>query len=304
MTRPQLVPLGELGSPSRIQPLVETIFGGTRKPGWFERKLVRECVDASLSRVAVVGDPQDPAAWIGYVLVGRPPSSWPRARAAGTGVLASHRRTGVARALLDDVAQACRVAGAHTLELWAERSLEPFYAACGFVAERRLVTLVARGRGVIDGDHTAGAWDEARAIGAPMIEIHSWLREAWERTATDERRTLRIDELGAVMHVTSEHDAWAIHRTCIARPAVTDPGVTDPAVTDPAFVDVAARVFDAALDRLPHGDAVFAVALPEPSVVSSITPRLRAQGWLEAQRATVLVRALLDNRTPATDDAG
>jgi GNAT superfamily N-acetyltransferase len=283
----RIVPLGAIGAPSRLQPLVESIFGGARKPGWFDRKVVRECVDPTLSRVATTGDADDPRHWIGYVLVGNPPSRWPVARTAGTGVRADHRGAGVARALLDAAAAACCDAGACALELWAERSLESFYAGSGFEVTRRITTLVARGRSWGPPRPGPGAWDDAPS---PAIEVHAWLREAWEHTP--ERGVLRLDAPDAALHVTAEHDGWAIHRTQVAR------------------LDDAARAFDGARDRLPQGDAVFAVALPE---VSSITPRLRALGWLDAQRATIVRRhllpqplatssAMLDNGAARPDD--
>ena len=121
----RIVTVAELGAPVRLAALAESIFGARNRPsGWFARKLKRECVDPRLSSLALTADrdPTDPTSWLGYVLVGTPSSLGGAARTAGTGVLASARRRGIASALIEAAADNVRNVGKTQLQLLAERT--------------------------------------------------------------------------------------------------------------------------------------------------------------------------------------
>jgi GNAT superfamily N-acetyltransferase len=264
----RIVALAELGDPTRAATLAERAFGaGDRAPGWFARKLLREHVDLELSRVVLDGEPDDPQAWLGYVLVGTPPSRAPAARTAGTAVVEAARGRGLGSALLRDAADRCRTRGFAALELWAEHDREGFYAKLGFTAVLRFDTLLAFARGDPELALPAAVpW----AAPADLLELHGWLREAWERTPCDARASFRCDE--ALSHVAREGRAFAIHRTALAPALLAAPTRT-------------AAWFDALLQRLPAPAPVVAIALDR---VSSITAELREHGWSVAQRGTVM----------------
>jgi GNAT superfamily N-acetyltransferase len=260
----RIVPGTELGDLARLQSVAELAFGkGDRRPQWFTDKLYREHVDAALTQVAMVdGEP------VGYVLAGRPPSLAPIARAAGTAVLEQWRGHGIATALL-------RAATPDTaLELWAEPRLESFYASRGFAVHRRVTTLLAFARGTTSDLPAPLEWDTS-GTELPSIEIHAWLAEAWTRTPPSRRHTLRMDDLGAVVHVAREGRAFVLHRTT---------------VRDPKH---ALDVFDRVLERLPNAAPVLAVALDvaHSMMVSSVTASLRRGAWVDAQRISILRRA-------------
>ncbi|MBC8074178.1 MAG: hypothetical protein IAG13_38015, partial [Deltaproteobacteria bacterium] len=165
-------------------------------------------------------------------------------------------------------AEACRAHGHTALELWAEHGREAFYTRCGFTPVLAFETLLAFARG-----EPGSALPEATTWDPPvaMIELHGWLREAWERTPFDQRASFRSDEL-ALAHLAREGRSFAIHRTLLA------PDVAD------AVPDVLA-CFDRLLQRLPAPAPVLAIALDR---VSSITAALREHGWSVAQRGTVM----------------
>jgi len=257
----------EVGDLVRLQSLAEQVFGaGDRRPQWFVDKLDRECVDPALTQVAMLdGDP------IGYALVGRPPSSAPILRAAGTAVLQAWRGRGIASAMLDAATQAS--AGA-PLELWAQDELVPFYASRGFALVRSVTTLLAFARGTDFELPPLQPWSTGDGI-----ELHAYLEEAWTRTNAARRHTLVFDDLGACVHVCREGRAFALHRTVVRD------------------IARAPEVFDRVLERLPTATPVVAIALPDTDVapqramVSSVTHSLRAAGWVDIQRSRILRRA-------------
>jgi GNAT superfamily N-acetyltransferase len=280
-----IVPLAALGDPTRLQPLAEAIFGtGDRRRDWLARKLDRECVDPSLSRVAIEGDVDDPSAWRGYVLVGTPPSRRPAARTAGTGVIASARGRGIGRALVRAALEAVADAGLYEeLEILAEDGREPFYERLGFARERAFATLLAFGRGMEKPLPAPLPWDP----GPRCREIHGFLAEAWARTPSLERGTdvISTPHGTAILHVCRENRAFAIHRTLV----VDRPGVDIEAT--------AIAAWDAWLDRIREGTPALIVGVDAaPSgagSVSSVTAAFTAcegSRWIVAQRGT-LVRA-------------
>ncbi len=269
----RVVSAASIGALAALQPLAEQVFGAAaRHPTWFRRKLVRECIDPALSQVAIRDDapPGDPRGWIGYILVGRPPSGLPGARAAGAGVLAPWRRRGVGTALLDAAATDAAAHGARILELSAQRELESFYVDRAFAVQQRVTTLLSFARGPGLGATAAGLdADDGR------IELHGFLPEAWSRSPPDERSVVRTTVPGVVHWLCREAQAIAVHRTTIARAA--------------AGTDAACRSFAALLEAMPSPTPVLALAMPE---VSSITASLRDAGWTDIQRSTVVHRRL------------
>lgn len=283
MSGPRIVALAELGDPARLQPLAEAIFGaGDRRPDWFVRKLAREHVDPRLSQVATDGDADDPARWLGYVLVGTPPSRAPAARTSGTGVRADARGHGLGGALLHAAVTAAAHAGIPALELWAEHDRRSFYAAHGFVVRRTFETWLtfARGR-ERDELPTPTAFDRpgSRVVG-------EFLREAWEHA--DARHS--FDHDGVLVHLAREGVAHAIHRI-LAAPEVSDAGIV--------------AALDRVIERLPAAAPVLAIAIDRPrdgeavsSITGSLAARLDDAGWRVVQRGHVMVRpiaAAVDN---------
>jgi len=274
-------PLAVLGDPVRLQPLAERIFGkGDRRPDWFARKLAREHVDPRLSRIAIDGDPDDPHAWRGYILVGSPPSRHPAARTAGTGVVADARGRGLGRALVESALAA--VAADHdALEILAEAGREPFYERLGFTRVHAFATLLAFGRNPDASPlelPPPRPWDP----GPGFHERQAFLAEAWEGTPACERGSVAITTThgDAILHVCRENRALAIHRTLVA----PHEGAAD-VMAAPQMVDRLARAaLDAWLARVPTATPVVLVTAPR---VSSIT---EDGMWVVVQRGT-LVRA-------------
>jgi len=287
----RIVPLAAAGDPTGLQPLAEAIFGaGDRRPDWFARKLVRECVDPEPPRLAIddeLGPPGDPRAWLGYVLVGTPPSRQPTARTAGTGVLAAARGRGLGTALVQAAMQACARAGYDALELWAEDGQESFYRRLGFVPVLLFETLLAFGRA------PAGAplelppplpWDAPpEPSDTPRlepVEVQSFLAEAYERTPTAERGTVRITTPHGLAHahLCREGRAIAIHRTLVPPYDPTSDALT---------------LFDAVLARSPPQTPVVLVAIDRvSSITASLCNRDATAPWQPIQRGAI-VRARL-----------
>jgi hypothetical protein len=261
---------------ARLQPLAESIFGaGDRRPDWLARKLFRECVDVDLSRLAIAGDdPDDASAWLGYVLVGTPPSLRPAARTAGTGVVAYARGAGLGRALVESaLAGVAARDDLDSLEILAEQGRETFYSRLGFVPVQSLATLLAFGRGEVALQlPPAAPWDD----GTPATDVQAFLAEAWSRTPASERGTFELaTPHGRVtLHVCREGVALAIHRTRVDAPLE-------------CVNTAASAAYDAFLDAIPDGTPALLVGIDR---VSSVTRSLDASGWIVVQRAT-LVRA-------------
>lgn len=266
-----VVPASEVGDVVRLEALARDVFGpGQRPQGWFARKLRREHVDPALSRVAVASGcaPQDAGAWLGYVLVGTPPSLGTAARTAGTGVLARARGHGIASALLDAAAQATAASGRAHLELVAEAPTEAFYRARGFVVVRRLVTVLEFGRGAPPGRRIAAASAHEDEDGATELDLGSaLLPEAWHGTEATARHCIRT--AGARARITDEGRAALVHGV----------GADDRVSLDAALDEV--------LDALAPARPALLAMLDE---VSPITARLQSRGWSPVQRGTLLRR--------------
>lgn len=267
----RIVAASAVGDPARLVALAESIFGVRDRPaGWFARKLARECVDASRSALAIDADADatDPQGWLGYVLLGMPPSRHPAARTAGTGVVSRARGLGIGTALLDRATAWASDAGCDGVELLADPDAETFYTRCGFSVVRPLASLVFPARGTATHPSPihpspAQAWDTL--LGPGLACVSQWLAEAWERTDPALRHTVQRDALG--VHVSEEGRAWLVHRLVAPTTAT------------------AATVARTLPDVLPAGRPIVMPLLTE---VSPITDAFIAAGWHPIQRGTLL----------------
>jgi GNAT superfamily N-acetyltransferase len=261
----RIVSLAEIGDPLEVEALVRAVHGeGDRAPGWFSRKLHRECVDPHLSRLAMSTDGQ----WLGYVLVGTPPSTPSLARTCGAGVIAPMRGRGLGRALFEAVDLAVAAAGYAHLRVPAALEQVGFFERIGFRRTHEHATLLAFASGqrhaITFGDPLP--WDITAA--ASLREHAGWLCEAWERTEPSLRATVEID--GVVLHVTREGRAVVTHRVCA------------PSSLGGARV---AQAIEALRERL---------VAPTPTLltfiapVSSVTASLIDAGWVVVQRSVLM----------------
>ncbi|WP_266215155.1 GNAT family N-acetyltransferase [Paraliomyxa miuraensis] len=271
---PRIVTAAELPDPARLELLARRVFGdGDRPEGWFDRKLRRECVDLRLSPVAVHAGASlaDPEGWLGYVLVGTPPSRPGAARTAGTGVRPDARGQGLGGRLLDAVAELASRAGLGRIELWSQAEVEPFYRRHRF--ERVMATVTALGFGRSPRPPQLHAPLPWRALEPGEHEVIAWLPEAWAGTEPDRRHGLSWSTSGGAVTtwLSREGLAWLAQRMVGFRAA--------------ALPELA----DALLDRLPAPAPVVLPQLPESA---PSTRALWASGWQPAQRAVLLERRL------------
>jgi ribosomal protein S18 acetylase RimI-like enzyme len=270
----RIVALGELEDRGQLAALAERAFGsGSRRADWLARKRWREHVDPSLSQIAIDGDPDDPEAWRGYVLVGTPPSRAPAARTAGTAVDPVARGRGLGSALVRTAAAATRARGFTSLELWAEHDRVGFYERLGFTTRLAFDTLLSFACGAPTLPLPDGQpWDPAGALS--LHELHAWLPEAWSRTPAIDRRTHRDHD--GLAHIAKEGVSLTVHRTMLFADVLASPTRT-------------VAWLDALLQKLPAPAPVCLVALDR---VSSITLALREHGWSVAQRGNVMTLPL------------
>ena len=265
MTR--IVPLASIGDPLRIEALVRAVHGeGDRAPGWFARKLHRECVDPELSPLAVGSNDE----WLGYVLVCSPPNAEGTARTCGAGVIPTMRGRGIGRALFETAASSARAAGFERLHVPAAHERLSFFEHIGFVPVHERATLLAFASGSV---HTVTFGTPAPWDAAPeRVEHAAWAREPWERTEASSRATLEID--GVHLHLAREGRAVVAHRVC-APPHTSGVQV--------------GRAVDALRQRIVEPTPTLLTGI-EP--VSEVTEWLLDAGWVVAQRWAVLQRDL------------
>ncbi len=217
----RLVPIERVGEATRLEPLARAIFGeGQRPKGWFAKKLRRECVLPSRSILLTRSrDATDPAAWVGYGLLGRPPSLWPLARTAGIGLIPAWRRQGLGVRILEGLRSAARSEGAQGLLIPASPNAVPFYARCGLSPRTVAHTLWASGVG----NGTAGQDPEPWDAPCPGPVRSGWFAEAWERTAQAGRQTLRLRDGAERFDVSVEGSAHLAVRWTSERGGVDGP---------------------------------------------------------------------------------
>lgn len=182
-----LLPVASIGTPERLEPLARAVFGDGQRPhGWFERKLARECVvpDRSLV-VSRSPDANDADAWVGYGLLGQPPSLGSTARTAGIGLKPASRGRGIGRRLVRGLLEQARLAGTDGLVIPASTAARAFYERCGLAPRGVTHTLLAFGRG-----SATPTIDESWDATTPGPTQSGWFREAWEHTLA--RTTTRV----------------------------------------------------------------------------------------------------------------
>jgi GNAT superfamily N-acetyltransferase len=291
----EFVPASVVGDLRRLEGLAHCIFGrGDRPAQWFARKLHRECIDPELSRLAVMAGtgarPGGPAPehWLGYVLVGAPPSLAPALRTAGTGVVPWARRRGIATGLLESVVCTARTRGHSAVRLLAAPERVDFYRHRGFVLRGHAHTLLGFGRA-----RGAGApipWVEADPLGhdGTAHEVAGQcfgaaVPELWGRTLPELRGTIAAEH-GVVLRATLEGRALVVHQALGSPERTTEH-------------------LESALDGLPgrvaEGVPILLAACEE---VSSITQTLTESGWAVVQRIALLERSL-DKVRRRGDDA-
>lgn len=281
----RIVSASEAGGLLRLETMALKIFGrGDRPKGWFERKLRRECVDAALSRLAVSkgGASDDPAAWLGYVLIGAPPSLAPRLRTAGTGVIPKARNAGVGSQLVSAAARVAARAGASALQIPAEDSAEAYYDRLGFTGRRRVATLFAFGRGTQTpmrfGDPrpwTPSGFAQGATAQPSLRSIEGATREFW--TLTDGASRTTIDLGAGVAHATLEGVAVVLHRVLIR-------GESD-----------AADAVDGIRDRIAARTPLLLTGVntsPRDKADAELFRSLLHRGWSVAQRSVLMERTL------------
>lgn len=272
--QPRMITAAELGDPGRLEELARRVFGdGDRPAGWFDRKLRREHVDLRLSPVAVAAgaDPHDPAAWLGYVLVGAPSSLGDAVRTAGTGVVEPARGRGLGGRLLAAAMERSRDAGYRSMQILAEAQAVPFYARHGFAMVTPTVTALAFARGgELEPEPPPRSW---RALRPGEHEPVAWLPEAWEGTEPPARHGLSWDAAhGRVTAwLSREGTAWLVQRLVAASG------------------EAPTALAEAILQRLPAGAPVLLPLLPADAPA---TRELLAAGWVAAQRGALLQRSL------------
>lgn len=199
------VPVERVGDPVGLEPLARAVFGqGQRPQGWFEQKLRRECVVPARSVLLTQSqDPTDPDAWVGYGLVGRPPSLGAWARTAGIGLIPGWRGKGLGAALVQSLQDAARQDGAEGLLIPASPGAAPFYARCGLSRHNTTHTLRANGAGREVPVQGPEPWDSP----CPGPMRSGWFAEAWERTSPSARQTLRLRDGADRFDVSMEGSA-------------------------------------------------------------------------------------------------
>ena len=245
---------------SGLAPLAERIFAERpRPPGWFERKLAREGVEAELSGLICEG-PQV----LGYALLGRAPSRGPIARGAGVGLVEAIRGQGWGPALLEFVADRARDHGCAALEFLAEDQRLAWYRRQGFAAVDDQSTLAAPGMG--SGFDLAGIVRSSTTPLGPRA-LWSWFPEAWQRSPLGRRLVVELST-GRVW-LLREGQAWLAVRAELAPQAT------------PRQLLVGLRA------RLERGTTL--VLYPCPSHAPWVAEAL-AQGFACIQRATLVRR--------------
>ncbi len=265
----------ELGGANRVsdlERLARRVFGeGDRPAAWFAQKLRRECVDMDMSVIAVENAEyrDDPESWLGYALLGVPPSLGAVARAAGVGLLPDARGRGRGADLVSHALASAHRRGRAAVRLLAQPQLVPYYEKLGFTVRRGWETWRGTGEGASNQDLPApGPW----TIPGVQLQLSGWLAEAWSGTTNERRATLwyDLDGLEMVAHVSREGRAFLVQRLCVEHPDQSEAALQE-------------IVFG-----LPGGAPVLITGV-DPA--SAITDSLRQAGFDLAQRGFVMQKA-------------
>jgi GNAT superfamily N-acetyltransferase len=273
--------LGGIEALADLEPLAETIFGrGERVPGWFARKLVRECVDPAASALLL-----DAGEVVGMALVGRPPSLGRLARGSGVGVHPRLRGRGAGARLLEHASMLARARGMRALEFWAEPARVDWYRRNGFVPTRACWTLLvhATGSNPIDPLHPSEAHACESIPPTSAATLWSWTREAWLRTPSEQRFVL------ACTHERVELRAWL---SCEGRARLVQRLDAHDASGEPGHVldtDQRLALLARVRDALPRGTPLLAFPCPAQREWTSAA---LARGWSIAQRSWLVRREL------------
>ncbi|MEM6295623.1 MAG: GNAT family N-acetyltransferase [Myxococcota bacterium] len=266
----RVVSAAAIGDLNRLEPLARAVFGeGRRAPQWFHRKLYRECVAADASVLLTrADDPRDDAGWVGYGLLGWPPSLAPVARTAGIGLIPGERGRGLGRRLVTALCDAARNGGATAIHIPAPPDRVSFYARCGLQAADPTVTLLSFGLHDDSRPHRVEDW-QSPTPGPIVIE---WLADAWQRTPAHARYTWRTNDGAHRFDVSIEGRAHVVQRWTAA------PGA-----------DVLAGT-EAWRRAVPSGAPALLQDLP---AVSSITGSLETAGWARVQTTVMMRRSFM-----------
>lgn len=264
-----VVPAAVVGDIVRLEPLARAVFGdGQRSPGWFALKLARECVIPEHSRLLTrSADATDPDAWVGYGLLGRPPSLGTLARTAGIGLLPGHRGQGLGKRLLDALVDSAARTGASALRVPSSPAAQGFYSRCGLQPAHTTHTLLAFGCANTPTLHAAERWDSP----CPGPVAAAWFREGWERTPTHRRHTVRTP--GNRFDVSMEGSAHVAMRW-----------------TSEAATPDSARSW---LRRVPAGTPALLHAVRAEDAVSAA---LVADGWTRVQTTVAMQTTAFSTR--------
>ncbi len=249
-----------------LEPLFErTHGGGARNPGWLPIKLKRECVDLNAScvvRAPSAGD-RDPT-WLGFALVGTPPSLAPCARMSGMGVVPRYRGRGLARRMLAHI-QGALPSTHDKLRCLSEPRNRSMYAHLGFQESHHIATLLHFGAG----SNTALADPLDARPGRGEI-IAQWLDETWVHSPVESKRLWETEDGRA--YLTREGCSLLVHRFELA---------------DTSEIERGALILDQLRASVERDTPVLVYGWPDdPDALRSVERR----GWQVAQRACVMVR--------------
>jgi GNAT superfamily N-acetyltransferase len=249
-----------------LEPLFEeTHGGGARNPGWLPIKLKRECVDLNASCVVrtVATDASEPM-WLGFALVGTPPSLAPCARMSGMGVVPLYRGRGLARRMLAHIQ--CTLPATHyELRCLSEPRNRNMYTHLGFRESHNIATLLHFGAG----SDTALRDPNDASPGSGEV-ISQWLDETWTHSPAASKQVWETDDGRA--YLTQEGCSLLVHRFELANTSEIERG---------------ALVLDGLRLSVKQGTPVLVYGWPDdPDALRSVDLR----GWQVAQRACVMVR--------------
>lgn len=249
-----------------LEPLFEQTHGSApRNSGWLPIKLKRECVDLNASCVVrTVATSERAPTWLGFALVGTPPSLAPCARMSGMGVVPRYRGRGLARRMLAHI-QRTLPATHYRLRCLSEPHNRSMYTHLGFQASHHIATLLHFGAG---DDTSLTPPQEVRHAHGEVIS--QWLDETWAHSPVESRRVWETEEGRA--YLTHEGCSLLVHRFELA---------------DSSELERGALILDQLRANVRRNTPVLVYGWPDdPDALRAVDRR----GWQVAQRACVMVR--------------